>query len=402
MFETVGMDFIQKLVEKYNLNYYKKKHYIQCLLKDLICMAIYGMDSVQDMHTAFIRNFLLRSGCGHGDKVISRAQISRDVNDMNFEFIRECFRTLVIKAKDIGMFKKLKYIDIFKKFTEETFIQGKQIYALDSTFKPLNPHTYPKAGYGHSVLSRKIEDGLKPHVAFNLNAMIPIGLNVTPGNVHDSKEFENLVNFVLQFAKAEDTISLMDKAYYGHERFEILCDRRIWFVTPRKNLSLAKTKVTFLGKVELEGCVIEECKVKLSKMKHHLRRIVVKDDSGTFELLTNIWLCNPLMIVALYSERWIVEVFFRCIKQEFGLKTKRPIGKTLTAVMTQIYCAFMSYIVLQIYRFILDGGMSLLHLKRLLKYSLQPDCSYCPLKSQVPPHPPPSNLSFFSFGGEFL
>ncbi len=327
MIGTVGMDFLQKLVEKYNLNYYKKKHYIQCLLKDLMCMAIYDMDSVKDMHTAFSNNFLLRSGCGHPDKVISRAQISRDVNDMNLEFIRECFRTLIIKAKHIGMFKKLKYVDIFKKFVEETFIGGKQIYALDSTFKPLNPHTYPKAGYGHSILSRKIENGLKPHVAFDLNAMIPIGLNVTSGNVHDSQEFENLVNFVLQFSKAEDTILLMDKAYYDHERFEILCDRKIWFVTPRKNLSLAKTKVAFLGKLELEGCVIEEYQMKLTKMKHHLRRIVVKDDFGTFELLTNICPCNPLMIIALYSERWIVEVFFRCIKQEFGLKTKRPSEK---------------------------------------------------------------------------
>ena len=148
--------------------------------------------------------------------------------------------------------------------------------------------------------------------------------------------------------------------------------------------------------------MIEEYKVKLTKMKHHLRRIVVKDASGAFELLTNIWHCSPLMIIALYSERWFVEVFFRCIKQEFGLKTKKPIGKTLTAVMTQIYCAFMAYIVLQMHRFILDGGMTLLFLKRLLKYSLQSNCSYCPLKSQIPPHPLPPNLSFFFFVGEFF
>jgi len=53
--------------------------------------------------------------------------------------------------------------------------------------------------------------------------------------------------------------------------------------------------------------------------------------------------CEIDTIKRLYEARWQIEILFRVIKQAFGLKTERPIGRSLNAVLVQIYCAVITY-----------------------------------------------------------
>ena len=80
----------------------------------------------------------------------------------------------------------------------------------------------------------------------------------------------------------------------------------------------------------------------------HLRRIRFKDPQtgATLVFLTNNTTLPPLMIAALYKNRWQVELFFRLIKQH--LRIKRFLGTSENAVKTQIWSAVATYVLIAI------------------------------------------------------
>jgi len=112
-------------------------------------------------------------------------------------------------------------------------------------------------------------------------------------------------------------------------------------------------------------------RVRLSTGTHELRAVILKDEgSGAeFRLLTNLWEVDPVPLKQLYGARWQIETLFRTVKQEFGLKTKRPIGRSLNAVMVQIYCAIITYLALSIYRHLVCGHLTVFELLRQIKYA---------------------------------
>jgi len=112
-------------------------------------------------------------------------------------------------------------------------------------------------------------------------------------------------------------------------------------------------------------------RVRLSTGTHELRAVILKDEgSGAeFRLLTNLWEVEAETLKQLYGARWQIETLFRTVKQEFGLKTKRPIGRSLNAVMVQIYCAIITYLALSIYRHLVCGNLTVFELLRQIKYA---------------------------------
>ena len=96
-----------------------------------------------------------------------------------------------------------------------------------------------------------------------------------------------------------------------------------------------------------------------------------------FNLLTNVLDCEAETLHRLYEARWQIEILFRAVKQWFGLKTKRPIGRTLNAVMVQIFCAVIAYLAVSIYRSMVCGGMTVFELLRQIKYARKSPCKGC-------------------------
>ena len=84
------------------------------------------------------------------------------------------------------------------------------------------------------------------------------------------------------------------------------------------------------------------------KYPEHLRRVRFKDpESGkTLVFLTNNTALLALTIAALYKSRWLVELFFKWIKQH--LRIKRFLGTSENAVKTQVWCAIATYVLIAI------------------------------------------------------
>ena len=94
---------------------------------------------------------------------------------------------------------------------------------------------------------------------------------------------------------------------------------------------------------------IIELKSEISKAKYSkkLRRVSVWDDEKqqVIELITNQFTWSPNTISELYKSRWQIEIFFREIKQLLHIKTF--IGTSENAVMTQIWTALITILILK-------------------------------------------------------
>ncbi|MFW5879278.1 MAG: transposase [bacterium] len=58
---------------------------------------------------------------------------------------------------------------------------------------------------------------------------------------------------------------------------------------------------------------------------------------------------SPATIVAVYKDRWQIEIFFKTIKQK--LKIKTFLGTSKNAIMIQIWTAMISYLLLTCLRY---------------------------------------------------
>ncbi len=221
-----------------------------------------------------------------------------------------------------------------------------------------------------------------------INSDLTTALEITDADIHETQFFETLVTETIQHCGTTDLILVFDKGYDDHDRFQFLSDADLNFITPRKKYSLNKARL--YPEEDTQEKVgdkqIVDGFIKLNDMNTKLRwiRIHEKDKEEPFELLTNITDCPVELLVMMYGERWPIELLFKDVKQNFGLK--QPIGESDQGVLAHIYIVFISYLILQLFRHLLGGKfskLSMLKFKRALIYSDD--------FQTIIPEPPPKN-----------
>ena len=162
-----------------------------------------------------------------------------------------------------------------------------------------------------------------------------------------------------------------DKGYYKIPRFDEQCEAGYGFVTPLKDNSLTRAEIFGFAEYSQGRWWVRDMVIRLNGGKHKLRAVFLTEEGGNeeFRLLTNLWDVDAATLKRLYEARWQIEILFRAVKQEFGLKTKRPIGRSLKAVIIQIYCAIITYLALSIYRHLVCGNLTVFELLRQIKYA---------------------------------
>lgn len=101
-----------------------------------------------------------------------------------------------------------------------------------------------------------------------------------------------------------------------------------------------------------------------------LRRIRFRDpNTGKhYFFLTNNFHLAASTIAKLYKSRWQIELFFKWIKQ--NLKIKTFLGTSKNAVLTQIWIALCTYLLLAFIKFCNKLTLSLQQVLRLLQLNL--------------------------------
>jgi Transposase DDE domain. len=93
----------------------------------------------------------------------------------------------------------------------------------------------PFAAYGHHSLTKMIEKGIKIHLAALLGRFtLPLTAIVTPMNVNDSDEFDNVLTDAGMFVDLRKVILVFDRGYWNLTRFGDLAVNGIKFITRLK------------------------------------------------------------------------------------------------------------------------------------------------------------------------
>lgn len=396
IFDRIDMDEIINKCKREGLNKYKKEYNREGDLQSIIGMHIYDMNSVDELHDALSSSQALRCSCNFLNGAPSRSQMSRDINSMDLEFVIKVFDEVRRTAKRLGVYKETEHSEAINELKE---LGDYLLISTDASVLILNKGLFPFLKKGYCTLTGKQEYAMKIHVGHCINADATTALEITDADVHETNKFEAIVTQTIRACGTIKLIIVMDKGYYDHERFQFLCDAGIYFVTPRKKYSLNKAVLYPEEDVEkvIEDKRIVDGFIKLNGMRTRLRWIRVYEEGKEtpFELLTNIFDCPVEAIIAIYGERWPIELLFKDVKQNFGLR--QPIGRTLNAVLFHIYAVFIAYLVLQILRHLLGGeytGMSMLKFRRELQYS--------DALAVIMPKPPPIKKPEFEDGTSII
>ena len=349
IFKNLPCKEIDKLAEKYEVDRYVKDHHTVNDLRALIFFHIDEEKSLTELVDNLKMNSFLMHVCGY-NKPISLSQFSRDNKNTESEFYFEIFQKTVEQARELGIYRPLKKLK-------------KYVVGYDGMFITLNPEVFNFAKQGYCPVEKGVRWGAKVHIAINAGIIDapPITIQITPGDVHDSKMFETLESDVLRIIHTENIIFIQDAGYTSLKRTQRwLNEGRLFIIPLHKNLTKRGRKVKILS--PYKGTGKGDYVFRHPALDEDLRLIVFRRNSKKFKLLTNIWNYKPSTIVELFRKRWDCEVFNKEMKQHFRIK--KPIGLSWNALCIQIITAYISYLLLLIAKALFRMGCTFLQFKR--------------------------------------
>ena len=259
-----------------------------------------------------------------------------------------------------ALFAKL-YVRCQSKSPKHKFRFNNPLYSLDSSLIDLSLAIFPWAHYALGKAAMKL------HVGLDHGGHLPAFATITESKVHDIE-----IGRTLQFPKG--SIVAFDKGYVDYRWFKQLDFRGIFFVTRVRRNAIwrvlerreidSTTGVTSDQTIELTG-------VKPQKLGlPHLRRVGYRDlETGQrYEFLTNNFRLSAKTIADIYKQRWQIELFFKWIKQ--NLKIKSFVGHSRNAILTQIWIALCTYLLLAYIKFAAKLDWSMQQMLRLLQLNV--------------------------------
>lgn len=253
-----------------------------------------------------------------------------------------------------------------------------KLYSLDSTTIDLCLSIFPWAKF------RRTKGAIKLHVGLDHEGLIPSFVTMTDGKAHD-------ITVARTLELPRGSIIVMDRAYVDYTWFNALNDKGIFFVTRHKrnatymvverqpvakNQGLTSDQIILITGNKADACPIP------------LRRIGYRDpETGKhYVFLTNNFQLAAKTIADIYKARWQIELFFKCIKQ--NLKIKSFVGTSRNAVLTQIWIAMCTYLLLAWIKFSNGICQSLQQMIRLLQLNLFERREFLSLLQGAPPGRP--------------
>lgn len=237
-------------------------------------------------------------------------------------------------------FKLLDQLSNIAQFKQVRFRIKSKIYLLDSTTISLCLSLFDWAKF------RRKKGAIKIHTVLDYDSCLPTYITMTEGRVNDAMVAKEIV-------LPPDSVVVADRAYVD---FDTLYR---WDKGKSNFVVRTKTSIKFnrLSERELpderhEHILLDEY-IELSEEKTRakypkkLRRVVVWDEKSQkpIEILTNQFTWTANTIAELYKARWEIETFFKEIKQL--LKIKSFLGTSPNAVLTQIWTAMITILILK-------------------------------------------------------
>lgn len=190
--------------------------------------------------------------------------------------------------------------------------------------------------------------GIKVHTLINAADDVPLKVSFTAASAND-------MPFLKEIHLQPGSFIVFDKGYVSYSQYERFCNEGVFFVTRQKKD--ARYTVTAVNELSdhTKGLGVTEDRSILQgtrtqkegiKLKVRLVSFFDKDSGRTFEFLTNNFSLPPESIADIYKKRWLIEILFKRVKQNFPLKYF--LGDNENAIKIQIWCAFIADLLIKL------------------------------------------------------
>ena len=338
-----------RCVARYNGNHKVKEFKCSAHFRVMAFAQLTYRESLRDIEACLrsVRPKLYHMGI---HSTVSRNNLSNANEKRDWRIYAEFAQHLIVEARSLYAEEELS-VDL-----------NASVYALDSTTIDLCLSMFPWARF------RKRKGAIKLHTLLNLRGSIPEFILISDGKMHDV----NVLDYLVPLPGA---YYVMDRGYLDFQRLYEINICQAFFVTRAKNNF--KFKRRYSRSVDKTTGLICDQTVILTTFypakayPEPLRRIKFRDPddpSSLLVFLTNDFTLPAMTITKLYKARWMIELFFKWIKQH--LRIKAFLGTTPNAVKTQIWIAISTYLLVAILKKRLRIELPLYTILQILSVSL--------------------------------
>lgn len=286
----------------------------------MLTLQVTGRSSIRDV----VENFKVQTSKLYhmGIRVLSRSSFSRINNEQPWELYRDLFYLILKRCQPLS--------------SKHGFRFHNKLYSMDASTIDVCLSVFPWAKF------RAKKGAVKLHAVLDHEGLIPAFIDITDGKTHE-------VNMGRNIRLPEGSILTMDRGYIDYQWFDDLNNQGVFFVTRAK--TNMRYRVLNRHKSNRKKGITSDQTICLTSKKGQeytgqLRRVAFKDpDTGKhYFYITNQMNLSAKTIANIYKARWQIELFFKWIKQ--NLKIKSFIGTSKNAVLSQIWVAMCTYLLL--------------------------------------------------------
>jgi transposase len=320
--------------------------------KQFLCMAFGQLthrESLSDTMLCLSVNRRKLYHLGIGTAVV-KSTVSKANENRDWHIYADFAMLLIAQAKRL-------YAD--DSLLEVTLKQN--VFALDATVIDLCLSVF------HWATFRSTKAGIKLHTQLNLKNAIPEFIAITPASVHE-------VNLLDEISWEPKSFYIFDRGYTDFARLYQIHQAKAFFIIRAKdNLQFQRVYSHPCNKkagVRCDQTIVLKNFYASKDYPEKFRRIKFYDaeQKRVLVFLTNNFRLKAANIAQLYKHRWLIELFFKWIKQH--LKIKSLWGFSPNAVKTQIWIAVCVYVLVAIVKKKLGLKQSLYEILQILSISI--------------------------------
>jgi len=335
--DVIPSSLISRANRKHNANRYYKQLPLRVHLVSLLYGVFSYCNGLREMCEGLLacEGKLVHLGF---DKAPARSTLSDANNNRSYLVFETIYYELLRQYHSFISDSRLKGLSI------------RNLKIIDSTTIRLFSDLLQGVGRNRLDGSKK-KGGIKVHAMMDAFSGVTEFVRMTAAREHDRKFLYNL--------KLEANSWLVfDKAYNVYHQFAKWSTQKIWFVTRMKdNADYHVTKVledrtkkknaTGVLKVQLITVAVKRNGVVIERLK--LRRITFKTQEGrVYVFITNNFTLPADQIATIYKNRWMIELLFKQIKQNFPLRYFW--GESKNAIKMQVYCVLIAQLLMVVIR----------------------------------------------------
>jgi len=329
------------LIYKANRKHKSNRYYKRLPLRVHLVSMLYGVFSYCNGLRELCEGMLACEGkLSHLglDKAPARSTLSDANNKRSYQVFETIYEGLLKQYHSFISDSRLKGLSI------------RNLKIIDSSTIQLFSEILRGVGRNRLDGARK-KGGIKVHAMMDAFSGVTEFVRMTEAREHDRR-------FLYHLKLAANSWLVFDKAYTVYHQFAKWTTQKIWFVTRMKDnadFHVTKVLVDKTKKKNARGVLKEQYITVAVKQngtvvqRLKLRRIIFKTEEGKiYVFVTNNFTLPASQVATIYKNRWMIELLFKQIKQNFPLRYFW--GESPNAIKMQVYCVLIAQLLMVILR----------------------------------------------------